>query len=211
MPQLINFVYGLPQLFRFLECPRHRLPAYIVDKDVSDNSWAVVDVEQLSPLGKTIFRVYKGLRLCRVEKISPAQLPRDASRASVSALRASNQNDEGDQSRSWPSGSSWGGPPSSSPNSPKNGRDTAQLNLGGKTSVSPTNAVGGGSSSAEPGGEPDLYRISNLTLINLVLYIFGPMNERTLVIVLLLLQVFFSLSAFWVRYCLSGLLYTKVL
>ena len=25
-PQIFNFVYSLPQLFRFVPCPRHRLP-----------------------------------------------------------------------------------------------------------------------------------------------------------------------------------------
>ncbi|RKO95318.1 hypothetical protein CAUPRSCDRAFT_3147, partial [Caulochytrium protostelioides] len=26
MPQIFNFVYSCPQLFRFVECPRHRMP-----------------------------------------------------------------------------------------------------------------------------------------------------------------------------------------
>ena len=26
IPQVVNFVYSLPQLFRFIPCPRHRLP-----------------------------------------------------------------------------------------------------------------------------------------------------------------------------------------
>jgi len=28
IPQLINFVYSLPQLFGWVHCPRHRLPAF---------------------------------------------------------------------------------------------------------------------------------------------------------------------------------------
>ena len=28
MPQVLNFLLSLPQLFGFFECPRHRLPKY---------------------------------------------------------------------------------------------------------------------------------------------------------------------------------------
>lgn len=28
IPQVINFIYSLPQLFRIVPCPRHRLPRY---------------------------------------------------------------------------------------------------------------------------------------------------------------------------------------
>jgi UDP-N-acetylglucosamine--dolichyl-phosphate N-acetylglucosaminephosphotransferase len=27
-PQLVNFVYSLPQLFNYVPCPRHRLPRF---------------------------------------------------------------------------------------------------------------------------------------------------------------------------------------
>ena len=29
VPQLLNFLLSLPQLFRLIPCPRHRLPAYV--------------------------------------------------------------------------------------------------------------------------------------------------------------------------------------
>jgi len=32
-PQLINFLYSIPQLFGFYPCPRHRLAEYIVAED----------------------------------------------------------------------------------------------------------------------------------------------------------------------------------
>lgn len=34
VPQLINFVLSIPQLFKIVECPRHRMPAYIKEKDL---------------------------------------------------------------------------------------------------------------------------------------------------------------------------------
>ncbi|VDP50681.1 unnamed protein product [Soboliphyme baturini] len=30
IPQILNFLYSLPQLFRIVPCPRHRLPRYVV-------------------------------------------------------------------------------------------------------------------------------------------------------------------------------------
>ena len=30
IPQIINFLYSIPQLFKFVPCPRHRLPLYVV-------------------------------------------------------------------------------------------------------------------------------------------------------------------------------------
>jgi UDP-N-acetylglucosamine--dolichyl-phosphate N-acetylglucosaminephosphotransferase len=31
LPQLINFLYSIPQLFGFYECPRHRLTTYNIE------------------------------------------------------------------------------------------------------------------------------------------------------------------------------------
>jgi UDP-N-acetylglucosamine--dolichyl-phosphate N-acetylglucosaminephosphotransferase len=33
LPQLINFLYSIPQLFGFVECPRHRLTFYNIKTD----------------------------------------------------------------------------------------------------------------------------------------------------------------------------------
>ncbi|CAD7956531.1 unnamed protein product [Amoebophrya sp. A25] len=134
MPQILNFIYGLPQLLRLVECPRHRLPAYDSKNDVSMNSFATVCPEELSGLGRLFFGLYRTLRLCKVEEIRGAEA-----------------------------------------------------------------------------GAKKAYRMSNLTLINFVLYVLGPMHEETLVIVLLLLQTAFSAFAFWLRYFVSTLLYSKVL
>ena len=30
IPQVINFLYGVPQMLRFLPCPRHRLPQLVM-------------------------------------------------------------------------------------------------------------------------------------------------------------------------------------
>lgn len=38
IPQIINFVISLPQLFHIIPCPRHRVPQWIAEKDVLTNS-----------------------------------------------------------------------------------------------------------------------------------------------------------------------------
>ena len=37
IPQVFNFVFSVPQLFRFVPCPRHRLPRYLSNLTVSVN------------------------------------------------------------------------------------------------------------------------------------------------------------------------------
>ncbi|TRY74710.1 hypothetical protein TCAL_09186 [Tigriopus californicus] len=52
---------------------------------------------------------------------------------------------------------------------------------------------------------------NNMTLINLVLRICGPMHEQTLTIVLLVFQVFCSVLAFFIRYPLAYLFYGEII
>eukprot|EP00397_Hematodinium_sp_SG-2012_P030122 GEMP01031881.1.p1 GENE.GEMP01031881.1~~GEMP01031881.1.p1 ORF type:complete len:460 (+),score=72.42 GEMP01031881.1:40-1419(+) len=56
----------------------------------------------------------------------------------------------------------------------------------------------------------DRVRMSNLTIINLVLYICGPMREDKLTVVLLTFQVACSLLAFWIRFSMSAWFYDVV-
>ena len=53
--------------------------------------------------------------------------------------------------------------------------------------------------------------INNLTLINFVLKIFGPMHEQTLTIFLLFIQIVFSCLAFFIRYPLALWFYGEVI
>ena len=53
-------------------------------------------------------------------------------------------------------------------------------------------------------------KCNNLTIINFALKIFGPMHERTLTILLLVLQVMCSCVAFVIRYPLAKLLFGEV-
>jgi len=61
----------------------------------------------------------------------------------------------------------------------------------------------------EEGGE-EVVVVNNLTLINFVLKLSGPMHERTLTTVLLVVQVLCTIVAFTIRYPLAFLLFGEV-
>eukprot|EP00392_Amoebophrya_sp_AT5.2_P012727 g12834.t1 len=218
LPQLLNFVYGLPQLLRLIECPRHRLPAYDAEADVSRNSFATVCEADLSGTGRFVFRLYKLLRLCKVEEVSEGTGPnsnandrtKDGGAVAVGAVATSisRKEQQGDIRRT----------ASARPSSGKDHVLEARgRGSGGTILVSEDGDSGSGTTITNTNkcskikAKTKTYRVSNLTLINFVLYVFGPMHEETLVVVLLALQVLFSALAFWLRYFVSASLYTKVL
>lgn len=62
IPQVFNFLYSIPQLFKFVPCPRHRLPKFNSKSDRMECSTTVFKYKDLSVLGKVIinfFRVFK--------------------------------------------------------------------------------------------------------------------------------------------------------
>jgi UDP-N-acetylglucosamine--dolichyl-phosphate N-acetylglucosaminephosphotransferase len=65
-PQVINFVYSVPQLFRLVPCPRHRMPAYVPEKDSVDVSYT--DWVECSSVCKTTLSVLETFSLAKVER-----------------------------------------------------------------------------------------------------------------------------------------------
>ena len=61
-----------------------------------------------------------------------------------------------------------------------------------------------------PSGAAGPVRLSNLTIINYVLYVCGPMHEATLTATLLGFQCVCNALALLVRYRLAGLFYEVV-
>jgi UDP-N-acetylglucosamine--dolichyl-phosphate N-acetylglucosaminephosphotransferase len=124
-PQVINFVYSCPQLFRLIPCPRHRMPVYVPESDCVGMSYS--DWIPTAEVNMTLIGIIDGLGLAKVEY--------------------------------------------------------------NEKSV----------------------RISNLTVINFVLWKVGkPMKEATIVNVLLILQLLWTVIAFVLRYKAAGLFYTLV-
>jgi len=130
IPQVLNFLYSVPQLFHILPCPRHRLPKYNKNTDMVEMSVAKEKVSNLNGIGKILIWLVKILRLTNVNQYME--------------------------------------------------NDTMYVEF------------------------------NNLTLINFILKIFGPLHERTLTCMLLGFQVFCSFIAFAIRYPLAKLFYGEV-
>ena len=138
IPQVINFLYSVPQLFHLLPCPRHRLPKYDKETDTVTFSLTCFEKQKLSPAGSLCLKVLSVTRLASVKQVD---------------VKVDNDSDK-----------------------------TVQM-----------------------------VECNNLTLINFVLRLTGPMKENHLTSVLLLLQVLASLVAFTIRYPLAFLLYGEII
>jgi UDP-N-acetylglucosamine--dolichyl-phosphate N-acetylglucosaminephosphotransferase len=125
IPQLLNTVYSLPQLFKLVPCPRHRLPGFDQSTGYVTNSYMEYKVEELRPAGRAVHWLLKTFRLARVH----------------------------------------------------------------------------------PPGSDGTVRVSNLTLINFVLFLFGSCREDVLCRRLLILQLICTLLCFSIRFGFSGLFY----
>lgn len=68
IPQVINFVYSVPQLFHFIPCPRHRLPKFNPDTGLLDCSKTTFRESELGVLGRLSFGVFKTLRLIKWQR-----------------------------------------------------------------------------------------------------------------------------------------------
>lgn len=127
IPQLINFIYSVPQLFHLVPCPRHRLPKFNPNTGKLEMSWSRFKTSDLNPIGKLILSVFGLFRLADVQ-----------------------------------------------------------------------HGV----------GEDKKYtEVNNLTLINFVIKLLGPLHEQTLTLIILFIQVCGSGVAFLIRYHLVRLFY----
>ncbi|KAI8905180.1 UDP-N-acetylglucosamine--dolichyl-phosphate N-acetylglucosaminephosphotransferase [Gorgonomyces haynaldii] len=64
LPQLFNFMYSCPQLFHFVECPRHRMPR-LQDGKIHYTTCSLVNTK---PVGKAMVRFLELLGLCKIER-----------------------------------------------------------------------------------------------------------------------------------------------
>ena len=138
IPQVINFLYSVPQLFHLLPCPRHRLPKYNKETDTVTFSLTCFEKQKLSKMGRFCLTVLSVTRLASIKQVD---------------VKIDNDSD---------------------------------------------NTV-------------EMVECNNLTLINFVLRLTGPMKENHLTSLLLLLQVIASLVAFTIRYPLAFLLYGEII
>eukprot|EP00053_Salpingoeca_punica_P012362 m.110802 g.110802 ORF g.110802 m.110802 type:complete len:484 (+) comp15927_c0_seq1:248-1699(+) len=74
MPQIFNFVYSLPQLFRFIPCPRHRLPKLNPQTKLLGNSYATFSMAEIGTIGRIIVKILKTFRLADVQDENPSEV-----------------------------------------------------------------------------------------------------------------------------------------
>jgi UDP-N-acetylglucosamine--dolichyl-phosphate N-acetylglucosaminephosphotransferase len=127
IPQVFNFIYSGPQIFRFVPCPRHRLPRYSKATNKIEMSTVRFKQTDIKFLGRLFIRILESMGLLWVQR-----------------------------------------------------------NIGENR---------------------EYMECNNFTLVNLVLKIFGPMNELNATRLLLFIQILCSCAAFTIRYPLARLFY----
>ncbi|XP_056648406.1 UDP-N-acetylglucosamine--dolichyl-phosphate N-acetylglucosaminephosphotransferase [Diorhabda sublineata] len=65
IPQVFNFLYSSPQLFRLIPCPRHRLPKFNSKIDRMEISTTIFKYSELNILGKSIISLFRIFKLIR--------------------------------------------------------------------------------------------------------------------------------------------------
>ncbi|KAM7137944.1 UDP-N-acetylglucosamine--dolichyl-phosphate N-acetylglucosaminephosphotransferase isoform 3-T5 [Macrochelys suwanniensis] len=68
IPQVLNFLYSLPQLFHIIPCPRHRLPRLNHGTGKLEMSYSKFRTKSLSALGKYILKVSETLNIVDVRQ-----------------------------------------------------------------------------------------------------------------------------------------------
>ncbi|CAF0740639.1 unnamed protein product [Rotaria sordida] len=65
IPQIINFLPSIPQLFHFIPCPRHRLPRLNVDLNKLNASEIEFKKNDLKPLGRLMLQFFSAIKFIR--------------------------------------------------------------------------------------------------------------------------------------------------
>ncbi|XP_076749181.1 alg7 dolichyl-phosphate N-acetylglucosaminephosphotransferase isoform X1 [Xylocopa sonorina] len=63
IPQIINFLYSVPQLFHFIPCPRHRLPKYNKETDKLEISTTIFNKNEIGIIGKLVTWIFRKLNI----------------------------------------------------------------------------------------------------------------------------------------------------
>lgn len=68
VPQIFNFILSVPQLFKLVPCPRHRLPKYNTDTGLREPSTFNFKYSELNIVGRMIMRIFSALNFAHIEK-----------------------------------------------------------------------------------------------------------------------------------------------
>ncbi|EEB20281.1 UDP-N-acetylglucosamine--dolichyl-phosphate N-acetylglucosaminephosphotransferase, putative [Pediculus humanus corporis] len=68
IPQVFNFLYSLPQLFKFIPCPRHRMPRLNKNTGLLEPSVTIINnSDSMNSILKLFIRLLSGLKLLQVK------------------------------------------------------------------------------------------------------------------------------------------------
>jgi len=69
IPQIMNFIFSLPQLFHLLPCPRHRLPRLNPETGLLNPSVFQFKEKSLKPIGRLILKLYELVGLVKIDHV----------------------------------------------------------------------------------------------------------------------------------------------
>lgn len=69
LPQLFNFILSVPQLFKFVPCPRHRLPEYNEKTGLREPSSFSFRYSEVGLLGRLFLRIYSTLGFATIREL----------------------------------------------------------------------------------------------------------------------------------------------
>ncbi|KAI8822883.1 UDP-N-acetylglucosamine--dolichyl-phosphate N-acetylglucosaminephosphotransferase-like protein [Fimicolochytrium jonesii] len=202
LPQIFNFIYSCPQLFGFVDCPRHRMPSCDHKTNLLQYTTFLLTAKRgkLATLGKPMISLLHFLGLVKLTTVTvPATNIADsldavtASPVEVGGRRASGgkMNGKG-KGKAKPGKLSYPPRPMLSP-------------AGSSSALHATTAS---SSSSSPTTTET--HVNNLTIMNLMLVKLGPMTEQQLAICVVVFQAACSVLAFGVRYLAVQWVYNVV-
>lgn len=72
IPQVLNFVLSIPQIFKIVPCPRHRLPKYNEETGAREPSTFDFKFNELNLLGRLLMKMYSTIGFAKLtRKIDP--------------------------------------------------------------------------------------------------------------------------------------------
>ena len=85
LPQVFNFILSVPQLFKFLPCPRHRLPKFNEETNLREPSKFRFKYSELNILGRLVLKIYSMLGFATIRALEPGKDDQNVQDASALA------------------------------------------------------------------------------------------------------------------------------
>lgn len=182
IPQIFNFVYSTPQLFKLIPCPRHRLPKFNARTGLREPSITPWEVgKQPKPYLIKIFSIMERLGLLQITRLVSGEAVPDVPHVKSNGMAHANGHTKS---------------PSSS-----------VISLSSLAVPARTPSPKPLSTTTKIGAQGKIVATSNLTIINLYLVHRGPLREDELTKELLIIQLVCGLAGLLIRHKLALFLF----